>query len=300
MCANEHAVGGAPEAVTGHAPAPRRLRVARALSLLLSGAILAWAAPAAAACRFTGVTNMSFSGYSPVGGAVAATATLSYRCTGITWSATIAITPTTRTMTGPGGTLAFELYEDSGRTTVFPGSPAWSIPIVANGTVTVYGYLTPQDVAAGTYTRTFTATLVSNGFTTRTTTFTASTTVLGVCTIAAPTLAFGPYTPVATTDGAATLSVACTRGTAYTVGLNAGSHPSGSTRQMQMGATGDLLQYELYSNAGRTVVWSSTAVVGGTAATSAAIALPVYGRIPAGQFVEAGDYRDDVTSTVNF
>jgi spore coat protein U-like protein len=300
MWANEDAVGAFPQPVGSRAPA-RRIPLLGAASLALAAAFAVWATPAEAACRFTGATNMTFSGYSPVGGAVAASATLSYRCTGITVSATLAITPTTRTMTSGGNTLSFELYADAARTTVFPGSPALTIPIVANGTVTVFGYLTSQDVPVGTYARTLTATLVSNGSTTRTTTFTASAPVLAACTIQPATLSFGSYDPTsgAPLDASTSIALACTRGTAYTVGLSAGGYAAGSIRQMA-GPNGGRLQYELYSNAGRTTVWNTTATVSGTTPSSASIPLIAYGRVPAGQMVPAGDYSDVVTSTVNF
>jgi spore coat protein U-like protein len=41
-------------------------------------------------------------------------------------------------------------------------------------------------------------------------------------------------------------------------------------------------------------------VVSGTAPSTAPVALPVYGRIPAGQLVVAGTYGDVVQATINF
>lgn len=301
MCANEPAVGGSPEPVTAVAPAGRRLAAVRAISIAVATALLSGAAPARAACRFTGATGMTFTGYSPVGAGVAATTTLSYRCSGFTFFATLAITPTTRAMTSGPETLPFELYTDAARTTVFPGSPAMNLPIVANGTVTVYGFVGPRDVGVGTYTRALTATITNNGLTTRTTTFTATAVVAGDCTIEPATLAFGAYDPLVGTprDATGTLSIACTRGTPYTVALDAGAHAAGGTRRMA-GPGGGLLQYELYSDVARIAPWAPSTLVGDTAQTAAAIAVPVYGRIPPGQLVQAGDYTDVVQSTVNF
>jgi spore coat protein U-like protein len=48
------------------------------------------------------------------------------------------------------------------------------------------------------------------------------------------------------------------------------------------------------------VVWDTVSLVGGTAPSTAPIALPVYGRIPPGQLVAAGTYGDVVQATVNF
>lgn len=299
MCVNESTVGGSPAPPTTPTRAAPAAALARAVSAVIALTLLAGATPAGAICRFTGATNMTFTGYSPAGAGVAATATLTYRCTGITLIATIAISPTARTMTSGAETLAFELYTDTG--TVFPGPSPVNLPITRNGTVIVNGWLGPQDVGFGTYTGTLTATITSNLVSTQTTTFTASATVGGDCTIQPATLAFGPYDPLAGTarDGAATISIACTRGTPYRVGLGAGSHPAGAIRQMA-GTGGELLQYELFSDSGRTTPLPPTATIGGTAGSSAAIPISVFGRIPPGQDVAADDYSDVVQSIVNF
>jgi spore coat protein U-like protein len=246
---------------------------------------------------------MTFTNYSPFGAGVAATATLSYTCNGNTTSATVDITPVARTMTSGTGTLALDLFTDAGRSVVFPGSSPAPIAVQPNGQVTVYGFVAPQDVPVGTYTTTLTVNFTSygNGSQVRTTAFTATLSFLPTCTIQPGTLAFGAYDPSsgAALDAAGTISVTCSRGAAYSVALGAGSYAAGSTRRMA-GPGSDRLQYELYSNAGRTNVWSATATVNGNAASQAPITLVVYGRVPPGQLVQAGDYSDVVQSTINF
>jgi spore coat protein U-like protein len=135
---------------------------------------------------------------------------------------------------------------------------------------------------------------------TATTTLGVSATVTAVCTVTATPLAFGSYT-AAQLDGTATITVTCSTGAAYTVGLDQGANgASVTTRQMASGA--NLLNYALFSDTGRTSNWGNTAPswVSGTG-TGLAQALTVYGRIPAGQFVPAGaGYADTVNVTVTY
>jgi len=72
---------------------------------------------------------------------------------------------------------------------------------------------------------------------TATTNLGVSATVTNNCTISTAALAFGSYDPVVThaatnLDGTGTVTVACTKGVAPTVGLGLGSNASGSTRRM--------------------------------------------------------------------
>ena len=127
------------------------------------------------------------------------------------------------------------------------------------------------------------------------------------CTISNATLNFGAYDPVVANaatnlDAQTNISVACTKGsTGVWVGLGLGSNASGSVRRMA--SAGNLLTYELYSNAGRTTVWGNTSATGMnyTPVTSkAATNLVVYGRVPSGQDANVGNYSDSVVATINF
>jgi spore coat protein U-like protein len=130
---------------------------------------------------------------------------------------------------------------------------------------------------------------------TQTTTFTVTATVLNTCSATATNLAFGNYVDV-TIDQTSTVSVTCTSGGAYTVGLSNGANYSAG-RRMTNGSA--FLSYELYSNAGRTVVWDETTTVAGTG-SGAAQDLTVYGRLPGGQGLIAGSYTDTITATVTY
>lgn len=134
--------------------------------------------------------------------------------------------------------------------------------------------------------------------------FQVSANVLRTCTIAATAIDFGNYDPVSANDTTpadqtGTVTIRCTRGTAWSVALGDGAN-FGTGRQMQLGTTGEFLGYELYSDIGRTAVWNAAAPVTGTAASRAPVALTVYGRVPAGQDALEGAYLDTVAATINF
>lgn len=140
---------------------------------------------------------------------------------------------------------------------------------------------------------------------TATTTFPVTATVLTACAVTADPLAFGNYDPTSATplEQSATLSVLCTVGTSFTVGLNAGatSGATVSTRQMSDGS--NVLDYSLYSDSGHTTNWGNTPGSDTPAATVAPVLpteLTVYGRVPAEQNVPPGPYADTITVTVNY
>jgi spore coat protein U-like protein len=141
---------------------------------------------------------------------------------------------------------------------------------------------------------------------TDTTTFQVTATVNEVCSVSATDLAFGIYDPsAADNDNTSTITVTCTKGTNYSVGLNEGtaSGATVTTRQMEDAVSSDLINYSLYSDASRTVNWGntpSTDTVDVASATGAAENHTVYGRISAGQYVTAGSYSDTITVTVTY
>jgi spore coat protein U-like protein len=123
--------------------------------------------------------------------------------------------------------------------------------------------------------------------------------VVGSCTIAAATLDFSDYD--ATTDAIAEtdIVVSCTNGTTYSIALEG----TNADRSMSGGA-GESLNYDLFSDAARTVAWDFSTPVSATATSPGPgpsdYPVPVYGRIPAGQPVSPGVYGDVLTMTVNF
>jgi spore coat protein U-like protein len=140
---------------------------------------------------------------------------------------------------------------------------------------------------------------VSAATATGTVTVTAS--VAKNCTLSSPNLAFGAYDPTAATplDVSTTLTVTCTKTTAWTVALGNGSNFASPNRRMKDATSGDFLQYELYSDAAHTTVWNGASTVPGTG--TPASQPTIYGRVAINQFVTpAAVYSDSVVATITF
>jgi spore coat protein U-like protein len=142
------------------------------------------------------------------------------------------------------------------------------------------------------------------GAATATTTFTVTANVTKVCTVAALPLSFGSYDPTSATplDATTTVTLNCTVGTAYNVGLNAGTGTGATVAARKMTSGADTLTYSLYRDAGRTTIWGNTVGTDTTSGTFAIgqAALTVFGRVPAGQNVTAATYTDTITVTVTY
>ena len=114
------------------------------------------------------------------------------------------------------------------------------------------------------------------------------------------------FTEAGPFDATNDISVKCTKGTTYNVGLNAGTTTGGAESARLMAGTGanvDKVAYGLYSNAGRTTNWGSTiatGAVGGTGNNNAQT-LTVYGRVSASVLnVTPDDYKDSITATITY
>lgn len=131
--------------------------------------------------------------------------------------------------------------------------------------------------------------------------------VVRKCTITAQPLAFGSYDPVqanatAPLDGQATLTVACTKGTAVNIAMDAGANAQGQTRRMT-NAGGDFLLYEAYKDSGRSLRWGDgdgDRYDAGVAPSRDPRQFIVYGRVPGSQDVPEGAFQDTVLVTVQF
>lgn len=125
-------------------------------------------------------------------------------------------------------------------------------------------------------------------------------------TTTAPTdLDFGPHPSLATAiNGTSTITVTCTPGSPYTIGLDAGLYPTTagdvSTRRMSDGAT-HFVAYQLYQDPGHTTPWGQTIGTNTVAATGngSAQATSVYGLVPSAN-ANAGNYADTIGVTVTY
>jgi spore coat protein U-like protein len=239
----------------------------------------------------------------------------------------------TRHMVNGQAQLQFNLYRETigagvwggSETLCGTGSMADALEIVSTpddmgyyrATVTAFGriYSGQEGLPSGTYISSF------SGGATYTTgnancdvlmgkhediTFTAKATVAPSCEVTASNLDFGTETLMASNLlGTSTVTVTCTNGHDYSVALDGGATAGGSTarrRLMKHTSSGSTIPYELYSDAGRTLIWgdSVSEVVKGTG-TGETIEHMVYGRVPAQATApEAGRYKDTVTVTVTY
>lgn len=117
------------------------------------------------------------------------------------------------------------------------------------------------------------------------------------CTFSSVTdVAFGDYDPTSSTplDATGDMTFRCTKNTAYQTYIT-------GTRQMVGATHSDNLDFELYSDSGRTTVYPSSAPgVGGTASNNSPITLNIYGRIPAEQDVSVDTYSRALTATIQY
>lgn len=104
---------------------------------------------------------------------------------------------------------------------------------------------------------------------------------------------YDPTDPTTPNDATGSVTVRATKGVPYKIYI-------GSDRVMTNGS--DTLNYELYSDSGRTAAWGDSFATGQgyTSTSNAASAKNIYSRIPVLQNVPAGAYADAVTVTLEW
>ena len=128
----------------------------------------------------------------------------------------------------------------------------------------------------------------------------------GTCTVSATALSFGSYDVFASAprDATGTVVYRCNQHARdIAITIDSGGAPSFNPRRMLNGT--EALSYNLYLDAGHSVIWGdgtagSRAFIERNPRNNRDIVLPVYGRIPAGQDVSVGTYRNTVTVTIQF
>ncbi|NBV88470.1 MAG: SCPU domain-containing protein [Betaproteobacteria bacterium] len=134
---------------------------------------------------------------------------------------------------------------------------------------------------------------------TKTSSFQVGMSVSASCSLSASNLSFSnmPTGTTAGSDAATDITVTCSQGTPYQVSLSQGQNFSGM-RRMLNGTS--FINYELYSDPGRTNVWSTSQVVSFTG-NGASQSHTVFGRVPAGQSVpNTGAYADTIVATISY
>lgn len=139
---------------------------------------------------------------------------------------------------------------------------------------------------------------------TTSTNFLVTATVLTSCSVTATPLVFGNYDPIAgtTLNAANTIVVNCTTGTAYNVGLDAGTGSGATVTTRKMTSGVNTLNYTLYQDFARTNVWGNTPPTNTVNATAGVLPTThtIYGRVFSGQNPPASLYSDTITVTVTY
>lgn len=216
-------------------------------------------------------------------------------------------TATDHKVTGPSNnTLTYNLFRNSSRTLT------WGLTVGVNTvnsvgtgkaqTFTIYPRLPAgQSGPPGTYTDLVLIAVSASGVYTSKS-FAVTAIIMPSCTITSTSLGFGNYVSVIK-DASAIITVRCSNGTPYNVGLNAGTAAGAtvSTRKMT-GPASALLGYGLFRDSGRTTNWGNTVGTDTRAGTGngANQSLYIYGRITAQQRVTPGAYADTIIATITY
>jgi spore coat protein U-like protein len=268
----------------------------------------------AGTCDLKGSTTINFGTF--VGSSISAmTGSITVHCTanatyeiGINAGAAPGATVTSRAMTdGNGHWLPYRLFQDAAHVmnwgdTAGVDTVAKSVTNGQSPPFSIYGLLPGNEFAPpGTYTDTLNVTMYSSGVPIGTAVLTVSVTLKTACAINASNMDFGTYTG-GVANATSALTVQCTSGTAYNVGLDPGQANGATVATRQISNGSNTLNYALYSDGGRTRNWGNTVgsdTVPGTGNGSFQV-LTVYGQIPGGQNPVPGSYTDTIIATLNF
>ena len=137
-----------------------------------------------------------------------------------------------------------------------------------------------------------------------TSTFKARINIGAGCIISANPLDFGTAGVLAASvDATSTITVSCSAGTAFQLGLDKGAGTGASTALRYMtGGAGAKVGYRLFSDTSRSVNWGD--VTGADTISGTGAGLPsiftVYGRVPAQTTPAPGSFTDTITATVTY
>lgn len=237
-----------------------------------------------------------------------------------------------RAMQGGSSLLRHELFTKASRTTIWGswGSVASSYVPYPNGFQidTVLGIFGNSSPVVNVYGRVFGGQTgmtaggyygggnhigvrygyaVSGGCPTGSGTFTGSAnafaTVDSTCTVSATAINFGSVGSLGSNiDTTGTISIQCVNGTAYNIGLSAGTGSGATVAARKMTGGAGSVTYSIYSNSGRTTVWGDTVGSNTVASTGTGSNqnFTTYARVPVQATPPAGTYTDTITVTVTY
>jgi spore coat protein U-like protein len=137
--------------------------------------------------------------------------------------------------------------------------------------------------------------------------------VIAGCTISTNPMSFGNYDPISShlftdLEASGTVTTTCSNGLSASITLGQGGNADPGSdndnplrRLSNNASTPAFLDYRLYQNPGRSVVWgNSTNSDAEIQGTGSAQDITIYGTIPGGQPASSGSYSDTVVATVTF
>ena len=138
-----------------------------------------------------------------------------------------------------------------------------------------------------------------------TTTFQVTADVQATCSISVAAMNFGNYTGTITGEFGVNgdMTVVCSNGVPYNIGLNAGLGTGATvTSRAMTGPSSALLNYGLFQDAAHSVNWGDTVGTDTITGTGNGLAqtVTIFGQVSAGQFVAPGAYLDTITATITF
>jgi len=301
--------------------------------MFLMAQTVAW--PAQAQCALS-ATTIPFGSVDLISGSTAtATGTVSISCPGgfgsfpFLWICTSigvgvnSLSVNNRTMKSGSNTLGYQLYTDSGFTTIYQYTPSnqYSAPY-SNSTggtsnSTVYAkILSGQTSPPGTYTDTYSsaaqAQVAGNVASTLPGTCSGASSSLSVsvtatvasnCALSVANLNFGSMSTLASnTDTTGSITVTCTNTTPYNIGLSAGTGTGATVAARKMTNGAASVVYSLYKDAARSSVWGNTVGTNTSAGTGTggAQTSTVFGRVPPQSVPTPGTYSDTIIVTATF
>jgi spore coat protein U-like protein len=297
--------------------------------MFLMAQTLSW--PTQAQCAIS-ATTIPFGSVDLISGSTAtATGTVSISCPSgfgnfnFLWICTSigvgvnSVSVNNRTMKSGSNTLGYQLYTDSGFTTIYQYTPSnqYSAPY-SNSTggtsnSTVYARIPAgQTSPPGTYTDTYStaaqAQVAGNVATTlpgtcgggaQALSVSVTATVVSNCALSVANLNFGSMSTLASNaDTTGSITITCSNTTPYNIGLNAGTGTGATVAARKMTKGAATIVYSLYKDSARSSVWGNT--VGTNTATGSAQTSTVFGRVPSQSVPAPGTYNDTIVVTATY
>jgi spore coat protein U-like protein len=237
-----------------------------------------------------------------------------------------------RHMLSGANKLAYNLFQDSGRTVVwgsytgplaFLTAPTVDVPLNAAGkgtaTRTVYAriFANQTTVPSGAYLSSFAGGQTSVTYSylgilgciallninVTEAPFNVTAFAAPSCNVSAATLDFGLASGLAgAIDGVSTMTVTCSAGTPFSIALNGGNAGAVDPVQRKMSKGGEQISYGLYRDVARLLPWGETVGVDILSGVGDGAAQPVtvYGRVPAQATPSPGTYTDTIVVTLTY